>query len=218
MLVARIHASLDNKCFCIRAELMLRRDFLAGGGSFVLAASADPRLGFCQTGYLPEKIVDVHCHVFNADDLPMVDFIEKSIIRTTLERNKDYAPVIDSILKDVARRLRDATKDEERYLDEIKADPHKERTQDDIKDSERELVVAQLREWHDKPGPTLPPNSRLIPRVLNSYLPRIAIGFLLRETIPAVYSVPLDFSLGSVLNNSDDAFTIQGIADADPNY
>ena len=196
---------------------MLRRDFLAGSSSFVLAASACPYVAFGQTEYLPAKIVDVHCHVFNADDLPMVDFIEKSIIHITFDQKaRSYAPVVDTILKDIARRLQHATKDEERYLDEIKADPHKVRTQDDIKDSERKLVIAQLQKWYDNPGPPLPRNSRLILKVLNSYLPRIAIGFILREMYPHVFSRPLDFKLGSVLDNADNAFTIQGIPEARP--
>ena len=197
---------------------MLRRDFLAGGSSLIFAGSAHPRLAFGQTGYLPAKIIDVHCHVFNADDLPMVDFMEKSIVRANLDnrRAKPYAPVVNSILKDVARRLRRAAKNEESYLDEIKADPHKARKPDDIQNSEREFVIALFREWHDSPGLPLPSGTPLTVKVVNSYLPRIALGFIRREMIPAVYSVPLDYSLGSALNNSDGAFTMD--ANADPDY
>lgn len=39
---------------------MLRRDFLAGSGSLFLAESANPRLAFGQSEYLPTKIIDVH--------------------------------------------------------------------------------------------------------------------------------------------------------------
>ena len=67
---------------------MLRRDFFAGIGSLILAGWARPRLAFGQTIYVPAKIIDVHCHVFNADDLPMVDFIEKSVARTALDNKK----------------------------------------------------------------------------------------------------------------------------------
>lgn len=76
---------------------MLRRDFLAGSGSLVLAGLAHPQLAPGQTAYVPAKIIDVHCHVFNADDLPIVDFIEKSVIRPFLHNQtaKPYAPVVD---------------------------------------------------------------------------------------------------------------------------
>ncbi|MGE5772557.1 MAG: hypothetical protein ACM3Z4_11035 [Hyphomicrobiales bacterium] len=141
----------------------------------------------------------------------MVDFIEKSIIRSSLESKKTnpYAPVVDSILKDVAERLQRAAKDEERYLDEIRADPHKVRKHGDIQAAEREFVVALFREWYNGRSRPLPPGTSLNAKVLNSYLPRIAFGFIRREMIPAVYTGPLDFSLGAALDKSDGAFVPQ---------
>jgi hypothetical protein len=196
---------------------MLRRNFLAGSGSLVLAGLALPRLAFGQTN-VPAKIIDVHCHVFNAYDLPMVDFIEKSVARTALDNKKakPYAPVVDTVLKDVARRLQRSAKNEERYLDEIKADPHNARGKGDIINKEREFVVDLFREWYNNSGQPLPPGSTLSAKVLNSYLPLIALGFIRREMIPLVYSGPSGLSLGAALDNSDGAFTLD--ANADPNY
>lgn len=113
---------------------------------------------------------------------------------------------------DIAGRLQRAAKDEDKYLDEIKADPHKARTGDGIENVERQFVVDLFSEWASSPGPPLPPRSPLSAKVLNSFLPRIALGFIRREMIPKVYSVPLDFRLGAALDNSDEAFTI------DPNF
>jgi predicted TIM-barrel fold metal-dependent hydrolase len=197
---------------------MLRRDFLAGGGSLIFAGSVHPRLAFGQTTYLPAKIIDVHCHVFNAYDLPMVDFIDKSMIRAAFDdkKAKPYEPVVDSILKDVAGRLQRAAKNEDKYLDEIKADPHKARTRDAIQRSEREFVIALFREWHDKPGKRLPSGTPLTVEIVNSYLPRIALGFIRRELLPAI-SVPVNYSLGAALDNSDGAFDLDD-ANSDPEY
>lgn len=96
----------------------------------------------------------------------MVDFIEKSIIRSSLESKKTnpYAPVVDSILKDVAERLQRAAKDEESYLDEIRADPHKVRKHGDIQAAEREFVVALFREWYNGRSRPLPPGTHSMPR------------------------------------------------------
>ena len=116
----------------------------------------------------------------------------------------------------MARRLQRSAKNEERYLDEIKADPHKARDKNDIINSEREFIVDLFREWYNNSGRSLPPGSTLSAKVLNSYLPLIALGFIRREMIPLVYSGPLDFSLGAALDNSDGAFTLD--ANADPNY
>ena len=94
---------------------MLRRDFLTGSGSLVLAGLPHPRLALGQTRYLPAKIIDVHCHVFNADDLPIVEFTEKSIARAFLDKKqvKPIAPVIDSIVKDIAGRLERGAKNKQ---------------------------------------------------------------------------------------------------------
>ena len=121
----------------------------------------------------------------------------KSVARTALDNKKakPYSPVVDTVLKDVARRLQRSAKNEERYLDEIKADPHKTRNKNDIINSEREFIVDLFREWYNNLGRPLPPGSALSARVLNSYLPLIALGFIRREMIPLVYSGPLDLAL-----------------------
>ena len=197
---------------------MLRRNFLAGSGSLVLAGLSHPRLALGQTRYLPAKIIDMHCHVFNGDDLPIVDFTEKSIARTVLNKKqvKPYAPVIDALVKDIAGRLERGAKNEERYLDEIKADPRKARDENEIKRRERKFVIDLFREWHDHPGRPLPADATFTAEIVNKSLPWIIIGFVKREMIPEVYSGPVDFSLGAAFDWSDDAFKMN--ADADPDY
>ena len=156
---------------------MRRRDFIAGCGSLSLAGLGLPRLAFGQNGYVPDKIIDVHCHVFNADDLPMVDFIEKAIIRTFLQDKKaePYAPVVDAILKDIAHRLRRAAKNEDKYLDEIKAHPEKARTPESIKDEERRFVVQLFNDWLSGPAVHFSGSKKLSIRIIDDYLPAIAL-------------------------------------------
>src|SRR6185437_2101845 len=103
----------------------MRRRHLLLGGLAVSASTTLSRFVAAQTlaAHLPAKIVDVHCHVFNADDLPMVEFIDKAFLRATFHKKKyaPYAPVIDAVLKDLAKRLNGAAGDEGKYLDAIKA-------------------------------------------------------------------------------------------------
>ena len=98
---------------------MRRRDFLVGGMAYraALLACCKPAMASA----LPQKIVDVHCHIFNSQDLPMVDFIDKSLVRNAPNEAKisPYIPLIDVMLKDIATRLRDSTGDENKYLDSI---------------------------------------------------------------------------------------------------
>ena len=193
---------------------MLRRDFLTGSGSLVVAGLSRPRLALGQTRYLPAKIIDVHCHVFNADDLPIVEFTEKSIARAFLDKKqvKPIAPVIDSIVKDIAGRLERGAKNEERYLDEIKAHLSNGRSDKKIKDQERQFVIDLFTEWHDKPGDPLPPGSKLISKIINDYFPRIVLAFVRREMFPnPSVSIPVDFTLGSVISNADGAFDIDDV-------
>src|SRR5262249_19224859 len=129
---------------------------------------------------------------------------------------KPYAPVVDRILKDVVSLLQRAVKDEEQYLDEIKANRRNLlRRKRDVNKVERAIVIEVFRQWHTNLKP-LPPGSTLTIRILNSFLPHIALGFIRREMFRNVYSGPLDFSLGAALDNSDRAFTMDD--NADPEY
>jgi predicted TIM-barrel fold metal-dependent hydrolase len=181
---------------------MLRRDFLAGSGSPVFAGLSTP-LAFGDTQFFPEKIIDVHCHVFNADDLPIADFIEKTSARTFLNTKEatPYAPLIDLMLVDIAKRLQDEAKDEEHFLDVIKAHPRRARSQGTIRETERRFVIKLLDGWYNNPGKPLPPRSTLIEKIINTYLPRVILGLIFREMI---LQVPVDLNHGAGLNDIDD--------------
>lgn len=193
---------------------MRRRDFLAGGIAFPVTAALS-----CLTpplaSSLPDKIIDVHCHVFNSQDLPMVDFIEKSFIRNAVKEEElaPYAPLIDAILKDIAKRLRDSTGDENKYLDAIDIDGQKPRSLSEIEDSEHQFVIRLFRDWRARSVPV--PGRKLTAKIIAGYFPTITFGYLRRELNPGSYIGPKDFSFGSVFDNSDGAFTLGPTFDSD---
>src|SRR5262245_50687097 len=155
---------------------MLRRDFLAGSGSLVFAGLCPP-LAFGDTQFLPAKIIDVHCHVFNADDLPIADFIEKTSARTFLNTKevKPYSPLIDLMVVDIAKRLQDEAKNEEHFLDVIKAHPRRVRSERTISDTERRFVIKLLDGWYTNRAQREWPKGykvRLIDPVIRAFLPR----------------------------------------------
>ena len=55
--------------------VLLRRDFIKGCAA---AALANPLFASLRADAMTVvAIVDAHCHIFNGDDLPIVQFIEK---------------------------------------------------------------------------------------------------------------------------------------------
>jgi predicted TIM-barrel fold metal-dependent hydrolase len=193
---------------------MRRRDFLVGGMAYPAAlACCKPAMA----SPLPQKIVDVHCHIFNSQDLPMVDFIDKSLVRNAPNEAKisPYIPLIDVMLKDIATRLRDSTGDENKYLDSIDVEGHKARSQRDIEKSELKFVTRLFKQWNGH-GALPFGQIKLTLEVIGSYFPIIAFGFLRRELIPGTYTGPKAFSIGNALDNSDDAFTLG--PEFDPDY
>jgi len=185
---------------------MRRRDFLISGMAYP-AATALSRVTPAMASPLPQKIVDVHCHIFNSLDLPMVEFIDKAYLRNAVSDPTvaPYTPLIDAILADLSKRLRTETKDDnsDRSLNQCLA-------------YERQFVTRLFRDWKNNSVP-LPPSAQdmALLDILDAYLPTIVFGFLRRELSPGNFSGPKDFSLNSVLDNSDGAFTLEPEFDSD---
>jgi len=62
---------------------MRRRDFIAGGLAVAGQTAAGPRLGAAQAppaGAPIKRLIDAHCHLFNARDLPIEGFTKKVLI------------------------------------------------------------------------------------------------------------------------------------------
>jgi predicted TIM-barrel fold metal-dependent hydrolase len=185
---------------------MRRRDFIINGIAYPTAAALS-RITSASASPLPPKIVDAHCHIFNSRDLPMVEFIDKAYLRSALtdQKIKPYAPLLDAILSDLAKRLRD---------NPVGEDSH--RTVAECERDENARVIAMFADWKKRSVP-LPASARKMALldIVQSYLPTIVFGFLRRELISGNYSGPRDFSFNSVLDNSDDAFTLEPGFDSD---
>jgi hypothetical protein len=185
---------------------MRRRDFLIGGMAYP-AATALSRVTPATASPLPQKIVDVHCHIFNSLDLPMVEFIDKAYLRNAVSDPTvaPYTPLIDAILADLSKRLRAETKDD-----------NSDRSLNACLEYERQFVTRLFRDWkkNSVPLPTSAQGMALLD-ILDAYLPTIVFGFLRRELSPGNFSGPKDFSLNSVLDNSDEAFTLGPEFDSD---
>lgn len=185
---------------------MRRRDFLISGMAYPTAIALSG-VTPARASPLPQKIVDVHCHIFNSLDLPMVEFIDTAYLRNAVSNPTvgPYTPLIDAILADLSKRLRTQTKDDnsDRSLNQCVA-------------YERQFVTRLFSDWKNNSVP-LPPSAQDMAMldILDAYLPTIVFGFLRRELSPGNFSGPKDFSLNSVLDNSDGAFTLEPEFDSD---
>ncbi|MBX9844107.1 MAG: hypothetical protein K2Z80_20095 [Xanthobacteraceae bacterium] len=64
-----------------------RRTILAGIGGSVLSRAAWAQAPACAS---PQRFIDVHCHVFNAGDLPIEGFLNNVVIRGSHELNAQF--------------------------------------------------------------------------------------------------------------------------------
>ena len=69
---------------------MRRREFVAGGVALAAGKAGFPALTLAQLAPAPkiDRIIDAHCHVFNAADLPIEGFAKKIMIPKTSHTNE----------------------------------------------------------------------------------------------------------------------------------
>jgi hypothetical protein len=84
--------------------MLLRRDFIKGCAA---AALANPLFASLRADAMTiVAIVDAHCHIFNGDDLPIVQFIEKVALPKQSEFKQyvtEYGHVIRFIIRYLAK-------------------------------------------------------------------------------------------------------------------
>lgn len=185
--------------------MLLRRDFIKQGLASV--ALANPLLASMRAeGATVSKIVDAHCHIFNGDDLPIVQFIEKVALPQQSEFKQyatKYGHAIRFVVRFMAKWIRKnapSADQEVDLLDAIKQGTASARTENQIIQDE----ISHLTELIDElmsiriRGGSFTFQERLI----SAYLPGIVVGLLHREAYPGIYKGkgPLD--------NSDHAFDI----------
>jgi predicted TIM-barrel fold metal-dependent hydrolase len=133
---------------------MRRRDFVAGGialaGKAALsssgwAQSAAPRI---------ERIIDAHCHVFNAADLPIEGFAKRIMVPKSAQtsdlvaRFADYPGALEALVHAITVQVKRAAPDmqtEIDTIDEFEREPGKKPTNAWRQDEDRRHLRSALR-------------------------------------------------------------------------
>jgi predicted TIM-barrel fold metal-dependent hydrolase len=143
--------------------MMRRRDFIAGSAALAAGATAAiPDWALAQSGSVPriDRIIDAHCHIFNADDVPIEGYAKHIIVPMVARSNQlmarfeHYPGALRALIHALALQMKEGAPDghaEIRKLDEIDSDPARRptaqwRRSEDI----RNLRGAFRRIWRDK--------------------------------------------------------------------
>jgi predicted TIM-barrel fold metal-dependent hydrolase len=181
---------------------MNRREILLG-----VAVAAVDALPLFQPALaeVPARIIDAHCHIFNADDLPIVEFVEKAIISNDSayrEQFRKFGEAADFFIRYLADWLRGkafSAHDELKYLDAVAINSGAARSSADIREREIEHLTdltAKLKDLRISGR-----RVRLGQRIFGAYVPGIVIGLMHREAFPH------RFRGEGIHDNSDRAFT-----------
>jgi predicted TIM-barrel fold metal-dependent hydrolase len=140
---------------------MRRRDFLTGGVAF--AAGSGPMSEWTLAQNKPaaaiDRIIDVHCHIFNADDLPVQGFIRKVVVPRFARTNQlvatfqGYPGALEALVRALAVQMRTGAPKstaELAMLDAIDAGSRKKPTSEWRKGEDiKNLQGAFKRIWED---------------------------------------------------------------------
>ena len=116
---------------------MRRRDFVAGG--IALAGKAAlPASGWAQSAAPPiDRIIDAHCHIFNAADLPIEGFANKIMVPKSAQSSElvarfaDYPGAMEALVHAITVQVKRAAPDmqtEIDTIDEFEREPEKKPT------------------------------------------------------------------------------------------
>jgi predicted TIM-barrel fold metal-dependent hydrolase len=109
---------------------MRRRDFIAGGLAVAGQTAAGPKLGAAQAprARAPiKRVIDAHCHLFNARDLPIEGFIKKVLIPerkqlgSLFARYPDAFRVMIHALATIMQEQAPSPADEIKFVDRLDA-------------------------------------------------------------------------------------------------
>jgi predicted TIM-barrel fold metal-dependent hydrolase len=133
---------------------MRRRDFVAGG--IALAAKAAlPSSGWAQSAAPRiERIIDAHCHVFNAADLPIEGFAKKIMVPKSAQTSElvarfaDYPGALEALVHAITVQVKRAAPDmqtEIDTIDEFEREPGKKPTNAWRQDEDRRHLRSALQ-------------------------------------------------------------------------
>jgi predicted TIM-barrel fold metal-dependent hydrolase len=143
--------------------VMRRRDFVAGSVALSAGGVVSPYEALAQAvapGPRLDRIIDAHCHVFNADDVPIEGFVKRVIVPRVARSNQlmarfqEYPGALEALVRALAVQMKVSAPDSRAELlkiDEIERDPRKRPTPQ----WRRAQDLANLKEvfrriWRDK--------------------------------------------------------------------
>jgi len=134
---------------------MRRREFVAGGIALTAGKAAFPALSLAQPAPPRiDRIIDAHCHVFNAADLPIEGFARKIMIPRSAQtsdlvaRFADYPGALEALVHAIAVQVKRAAPDmqtEIDTIDEFERDPRRKPTSAWRQDRDREHLRSAFR-------------------------------------------------------------------------
>lgn len=178
---------------------MDRRRFLAGASVTTFLAAVNAPMSLAQGPYRTTKFIDVHCHIFNADDLPVVGFIEKVVLPSREEFKKyetRYGNVVRFLVRYLARWLKDSAPSAEseiKLLNDVKAGKKQARSPAEVRTADIENIAAlvgQLKRLRIDGK-----NFSLGEGIISAYLPGVVVGMMHREAFPERFT---DTGLGNI--------------------
>ena len=134
---------------------MRRREFVAGGIALAAGKAAFPAPSLAQPAPPRiDRIIDAHCHVFNAADLPIEGFARKVMVPRSAQtsdlvaRFADYPGALEALVHAIAVQVKRAAPDmqtEIDTIDEFERDPRRKPTSAWRQDRDRQHLRSAFR-------------------------------------------------------------------------
>src|SRR2546429_404712 len=134
---------------------MRRREFVAGGIALAAGKAAFPGPSLAQPAPPRiDRIIDAHCHVFNAADLPIEGFARKVMVPRSAQTNDlvarftDYPGALEALVHAIAVQVKRAAPDmqtEIDTIDEFERDPRRKPTSAWRQDRDRQHLRSAFR-------------------------------------------------------------------------
>jgi predicted TIM-barrel fold metal-dependent hydrolase len=131
---------------------MRRREFVAGGVTLLCGAASGPSFTAAEPTAVRriERIIDAHCHIFNAADLPIEGFAKKVMVPKSIHTNEllarfaEYPGALEALVHAISVQVKRGAptwEDEISAIDGFEADPERKATHE----WRREEDLRQLR-------------------------------------------------------------------------
>jgi hypothetical protein len=133
---------------------MRRRDFVAGGIALAAKAALPSSGGAQSAAPRIERIIDAHCHVFNAADLPIEGFAKKIMVPKSAQTSElvarfaDYPGALEALVHAITVQVKRAAPDmqtEIDTIDEFEREPGKKPTNAWRQDEDRRHLRGALQ-------------------------------------------------------------------------